>query len=37
VRILLASDLHYRLPQYDWLVEVAVDFDPSVVVFACRH
>lgn len=27
VRILVASDLHYRLPHYDWLVDQAADFD----------
>ncbi len=27
MRILVASDLHYRLPHYDWLVEHAADFD----------
>ncbi len=27
VRILLVSDLHYRLPQFDWLVRVAPAFD----------
>ena len=27
MRILLASDLHYRLPQYDWLVGVAGGYD----------
>jgi Icc-related predicted phosphoesterase len=27
LRILLASDLHYRLPQYDWLLGVAAEFD----------
>ena len=27
MRLLLASDLHYRLPTFDWLVEVAADFD----------
>jgi Icc-related predicted phosphoesterase len=32
VRILSVSDLHYRLPHYDWLVEAARDVD--VVVLA---
>jgi Icc-related predicted phosphoesterase len=32
MRILLASDLHYSLRQFDWLVEAAPDFD--VVVLA---
>jgi Icc-related predicted phosphoesterase len=27
VRILVASDLHYRLPHYDWLVRAADDVD----------
>jgi predicted phosphodiesterase len=27
MRILVASDLHYRLPHYDWLVDQAADFD----------
>ena len=27
VRILVVSDLHYRLPHYDWLVEAAADVD----------
>jgi Icc-related predicted phosphoesterase len=27
MRILVASDLHYRLPHYDWLVEQALHFD----------
>ena len=32
MRLLLVSDLHYRLPQFDWLLERAPDFD--VVVMA---
>jgi Icc-related predicted phosphoesterase len=32
MRILLASDLHYALPQLDWIVEAAADHD--VVVLA---
>lgn len=32
MRILLASDLHYRLPQFDWILEQAPDVD--VVVLA---
>ena len=32
MRVLLVADLHYRLPQYDWLLSVAADFD--VVVLA---
>jgi Icc-related predicted phosphoesterase len=35
VRILLASDLHYALPQFDWLVEQASSFD--LVVLAGDH
>jgi Icc-related predicted phosphoesterase len=31
VRILLVSDLHYRLPQFDWVEEVAPDFDLVVI------
>jgi len=31
VRILLVSDLHYALPQLDWVVGVAPDFDLVVV------
>jgi Icc-related predicted phosphoesterase len=31
VRILLASDLHYNLPQLDWLVGVAGEFDALVL------
>lgn len=29
--VLLVSDLHYRLPQYDWLMSVAADVDVVVV------
>jgi Icc-related predicted phosphoesterase len=35
VRILLVSDLHYTLPQLDWLVGAASDFD--LVVMAGDH
>jgi Icc-related predicted phosphoesterase len=35
VRILLASDLHYTLPQFDWVERVAADHD--VVVLAGDH
>jgi Icc-related predicted phosphoesterase len=35
VRILLVSDLHYRLPQLDWVVSVAPSFD--LVVMAGDH
>src|ERR1700731_3574795 len=31
MRILLVSDLHYSLPQLDWLVRVGPDFDLVVV------
>lgn len=31
MRILLTSDLHYRLRQYDWLMAHAADFDAVVV------
>jgi Icc-related predicted phosphoesterase len=31
VRILVASDLHYRLPHYDWLVSAAAGEDVDVV------
>jgi hypothetical protein len=31
VRILLVSDLHYALPQFDWVVDHAPDFDLVVV------
>jgi Icc-related predicted phosphoesterase len=32
MRILVVSDLHYRLPHYDWLVEAAADVDVVAVV-----
>jgi len=35
LRILLVSDLHYRLPQFDWVVRVAPSFD--LVVLAGDH
>jgi Icc-related predicted phosphoesterase len=35
VRILLVSDLHYTLPQYDWVVRAAPSFD--LVVLAGDH
>jgi len=35
MRLLLVSDLHYSLPLFDWVVEVADDFD--VVVMAGDH
>jgi Icc-related predicted phosphoesterase len=31
MRILLTSDLHYKLRQYDWLIAVAPNFDAVVV------
>lgn len=35
MRLLAVADLHYSLPQYDWVVSVAEDFD--VVVVAGDH
>jgi Icc-related predicted phosphoesterase len=35
MRLLLVADLHYALPQFDWVVDVAEDFD--VVVMAGDH
>ena len=35
MRLLLVADLHYSLPQYDWVLEMAPDFD--VVVIAGDH
>jgi Icc-related predicted phosphoesterase len=35
VRLLLVSDLHYALPQYDWVTQVAPEYD--VVVIAGDH
>ena len=32
MRLLAVADLHYSLPQFDWVLEVAPDFD--VVVLA---
>lgn len=32
MRILVASDLHYRLPHYDWLVRAAADVDVVAIV-----
>ena len=32
MRILVVSDLHYRLPHYDWLVEAAADVDAVALV-----
>jgi Icc-related predicted phosphoesterase len=35
MRILMVADLHYSLPQFDWVVEVASEFD--LVVMAGDH
>jgi len=35
MRLLLVSDLHYSLPLFDWVVDVAGDFD--IVVMAGDH
>jgi Icc-related predicted phosphoesterase len=35
MRILVVADLHYSLPQYDWLVDVAGEFD--LVIIAGDH
>ncbi len=35
MRLLVVADIHYSLPQYDWVVEVAGDFD--LVVLAGDH
>ena len=35
MRLLVVADLHYALPQFDWVLEVAGDFD--VVVMAGDH
>ena len=32
MRILIVSDLHYRLPHYDWLVKAADDVDMVALV-----
>ncbi len=32
MRILVVSDLHYRLPHYDWLVQAAADVDVVALV-----
>jgi Icc-related predicted phosphoesterase len=31
MRVLLTSDLHYKLRQYDWLIAAAADFDAVVI------
>jgi Icc-related predicted phosphoesterase len=35
MRLLLVADLHYALPQFDWVLDIAADFD--VVVMAGDH
>ena len=35
MRLLLVADLHYSLPQFDWVLDMAPDFD--VVVMAGDH
>jgi Icc-related predicted phosphoesterase len=35
MRLLLVADLHYSLPQFDWVVEIAANFD--IVVLAGDH
>jgi Icc-related predicted phosphoesterase len=35
MRLLLVSDLHYSLPQFDWVLDMAPDFD--IVVMAGDH
>ena len=35
MRLLLVADLHYSLPQFDWVLDIAGDFD--VVVMAGDH
>ena len=32
MQILVASDLHYELPHYDWLLDQAADFDVLALV-----
>ncbi len=32
MRLLLTSDLHYRLPHYDWVMNAARDFDAVAIV-----
>ena len=27
MRLLAVADLHYSLPQFDWVLEIAADFD----------
>ena len=35
MQLLLVADLHYSLPQFDWVLNTAADFD--VVVMAGDH
>ena len=35
MRLLVVADLHYSLPQYDWVLGVAPDFD--LVIIAGDH
>lgn len=35
MRILVTSDLHYTLRQYDWLLRVAADFDAVIIAGDC--
>jgi len=35
MRLLAVADIHYSLPQFDWVLEIAADFD--VVVLAGDH
>ncbi len=35
MRLLLVADLHYSLPQFDWVLDMAADFD--VVILAGDH
>ena len=37
MRILLVSDLHYALPQFDWVVHAADDAEIDVVILAGDH
>jgi hypothetical protein len=37
MRILLTSDLHYKLRRYDGLIGAAPGFDAVVIAVPCRH
>ncbi len=37
MRLLSTADLHYRPPQFDWLVEQSADVDVDVVVIPGDH